>query len=79
MEVGLERWSMVNPVATMQSVDVVLARDELGTATAWVKTFGGPPGTGFVYLPATTERARLDEVRRVAEYGLMRLSKTNSR
>lgn len=70
-EWGLERWAMVNPSAEAASVDVVLARDEFGGAAAWVKTFGGPPGTGFVFVPATTDPRRLDEIRRVAEYGLM--------
>jgi outer membrane protein assembly factor BamB len=29
-------------------VTIVLGRDEYGHASAWVKSFGGPPGSGFV-------------------------------
>jgi len=29
----------------------VLGRDEWGLAAAWVKSYGGAPGTGFVRVP----------------------------
>ena len=48
----------------------VLAADRHGHASAWVKSFGGPPGTGFVRLWG---RPRLPDpamVRAVAEHGL---------
>lgn len=41
-----DNWG-VNPA----SVTTVLALDEWGSATAYVKSFGGPPGTGFVRVP----------------------------
>ncbi len=37
--------------ADPQSVTKVLALDEDGLAAAWVKNYGGPPGSGFVRLP----------------------------
>jgi outer membrane protein assembly factor BamB len=37
---------------TPSSVTTVLATDEWGSATAYVKSFGGPAGTGFVRVPA---------------------------
>lgn len=69
---GLARWSRAGPSAAVGAVDAVLAIDELGRAAAWVREYGGPPGTGFVLLPASTETSRLDEIRRVAEVGIMR-------
>jgi len=50
--------------------DIVLMRDETGKATSWVKTYGGPAGTGFVQtwiFPNTLQN--IDELRNVAEYG----------
>ncbi|HJX27794.1 MAG TPA: hypothetical protein VJ885_07770 [Thermoanaerobaculia bacterium] len=38
----------------------ILALNENGQAAAWVKSYGGPPGTGFVMLgqgPADSEPA----------------------
>ena len=35
-----------------RTVTTVLALDEDGLAAAWVKNFGGAPGTGFVRIPA---------------------------
>ena len=50
----------------------VLAEDENGRAAAWVKSYGGPPGTGFVSL--TIREPRIDDlpaIRAVAEYGIV--------
>lgn len=49
----------------------VLALDENGRAAAWVRAYGGPPGSGFVGmgLHRLTPRV-LDAVLSVAEYGL---------
>lgn len=69
---GLDRWFVAGPSAGAEAVDVVLAADELGRAVAWVEEYGGAPGTGFVFVPPSTDPARLDEIRRVAEVGLMR-------
>lgn len=48
----------------------VLALDENGRASAWVQEYGGPEGTGFVYLQGRLTRTDLDAVARVAEYGI---------
>jgi outer membrane protein assembly factor BamB len=49
-------------------VSEVLATDELGRAAAWVKNYGGAPGTGFVFLFATVSHDELAAIQRVAEY-----------
>jgi outer membrane protein assembly factor BamB len=46
----------------------VLATDELGRAAAWVKNYGGQPGSGFVFLFATVSPGELASIQRVAEY-----------
>jgi len=51
--------------------DGVLAIDEFDQAGAWVKSFGGPPGTGFVYLWGLEVLPELlPQVRAVADYGI---------
>jgi hypothetical protein len=35
----------------------VLGYDASGLASAWVKRYGGPEGTGFVHVPADDPRA----------------------
>jgi len=50
--------------------DIVLMRDETGKATSWVKTYGGPKGTGFIQTwiyPGTLQN--IAELRNLAEYG----------
>jgi outer membrane protein assembly factor BamB len=37
----------------VRGVTTVLAQDEWGLAAAWVKNYGGAPGTGFVKVPAS--------------------------
>jgi len=41
-----DSWS-VSPAG----VTTVLGTDEWGLAVAWIKRYGGPPGTGFVRVP----------------------------
>ncbi len=49
----------------------VLALDEFDQAGAWVKSFGGAPGTGFVYLWGLEVLPELlPQVRAVADYGI---------
>jgi outer membrane protein assembly factor BamB len=51
--------------------DGVLAIDEFDQAGAWVKSFGGPPGTGFVYLWGLEVLPELlPQVRAVADHGI---------
>jgi hypothetical protein len=45
---GLPAWYLDAWAADPATVTTVLAFDEQGEAAAWVKRFGGPPGTGFV-------------------------------
>jgi eukaryotic-like serine/threonine-protein kinase len=45
---GLPSWYLDTWGADARSVDVVYAQDEMGQASVWAKSFGGPPGTGFV-------------------------------
>ncbi len=69
---GLEQWWVESPSAHPSAVDLVLSMTETGLASAWVKGFGGPPGTGLVLLPPDVREHRLDEIRRIAEFGIMR-------
>ncbi len=68
---GLTDWLVENPSANPGAVDIVLRMTENGVASAWVKSFGGPLGTGLVVIPAATDRNELEEIRRVAEFGVM--------
>jgi hypothetical protein len=45
---GLPDWWLDNWGANPEDVTTVLAYDELGQAAAWIKSFGGPAGSGFV-------------------------------
>jgi len=65
---GLEGWWMsmwsVAPAPDLE----VLAFDENGQAAAWVKSYGGAPGTGFVMLGYGTGAFDPAVVRAVADY-----------
>lgn len=55
----------------VSAVDIPLMVDETGKATSWVKTYGGPVGSGFVQTwitPATL--TTINEIKELAEYGL---------
>lgn len=45
------RWRGAWGIAPAGSI-TVLGRDEFGLAVSWVRRYGGPPGTGFVRVPA---------------------------
>ncbi len=47
-KLGLPEWYLDSWGANREDVTTVLAYDEQGGAAAWVKSYGGPPGTGFV-------------------------------
>lgn len=65
-----ETWASVRAVSK-DSVSIVLAEDGQNQAASWVKTFGGPEGTGFVRLfDRSGAPENLDWVKAVAEYGL---------
>ena len=64
-------WVSTYAVAVSDSIEV-LAIDENGRAGAWVKSYGGPPGTGFVGIGMDHVSSNaLDAVCAVAEYGLI--------
>ncbi len=67
---GLETWWTGTAQTLPEHVSEVLARNELGRVVAWVKSYGGPAGTGFVNAFPTWNRARLAEIQRMAEHGL---------
>ncbi|HEX8138857.1 MAG TPA: PQQ-binding-like beta-propeller repeat protein [Pyrinomonadaceae bacterium] len=48
---GLTGWWLSNWSADPGALITVLAEDEQGLAAAWVRSFGGPEGTGFIRLP----------------------------
>ena len=64
--------SWISSFAIDVSDDIeVLGLNENGQAAAWVKSYGGPEGTGFVSL--TTGRVRFDAlaaIQAMAEYGI---------
>ena len=47
---GLTGWSLSDWSADPADVTETLARDEQGLAAAWLKSYGGRPGTGFLRL-----------------------------
>ena len=57
-------------MANAVDVTEVLAEDEKRRPVAWARSYGGGPGTGFVYLRPSRDRAILEEIRRVAEHGI---------
>jgi len=63
-------WLSSHAVTADQDIEV-LALDEIGMAGAWVKSFGGPAGTGFVGLGLHAANPRaLEAALTVAEFGM---------
>lgn len=54
---GLAGWWLSNWSADPSNDLKILARDEQGLAAAWVRSYGGPEGTGFVRIPVTATPA----------------------
>ncbi len=70
---GLERVRLGAMVPVEARGATILARDEIGQPAAFARHFGGPPGSGFVFLWGRGYRSdMLGEVRAVAEYGVLR-------
>jgi outer membrane protein assembly factor BamB len=68
---GLPDWWVGGWTVDPQTVTTVLGIDEFGRAAAWVKTFGGGLGTGFVRLWGREEPINdLKMIKSAAEYGL---------
>lgn len=70
-EWGLES-DWVGTQGTADETVTALAIDELGRASAWARSYGGAPGTGFVFVRMGTDADYLRELRRVVEYGILR-------
>jgi hypothetical protein len=78
---GLSSWWMGGSGVSRDQVSEVLADEETGGASAWVKNYGGPPGTGFVYLWGSyraIDVTHLEQAWRVAEYGIGREAESAS-
>jgi eukaryotic-like serine/threonine-protein kinase len=73
---GLETFWVGEPwlaAANAEADGVVpLAVDELGRFSAWSKSFGGGGASGFVVLRGSLRTDLLEEIRHVAEYGVLR-------
>ncbi|MFS8063578.1 MAG: PQQ-binding-like beta-propeller repeat protein [Luteimonas sp.] len=72
-----ERWGLhgfgvsIGGAIPPSAVTAVLAADEYGMATAWVKSYGGGEGAGLLQLaPPRTEFTDLAQYRAAVEYGL---------
>ena len=66
---GVAEWYLGGFAVPPSDVTTVLALDEFGLATGWVKSFGGPPGSGFVRLWGREEPiSDLSWVQAVAEH-----------
>ena len=70
---GLRGWGVGLGCIDPAQASTVLAKDEHGMAGAWVKNFGGKPGTGLVQLHIPRDKQTdLYQVKLVAEHGLGR-------
>ncbi len=70
---GFTDWWVSTSGVEVAEVTTALALDDNGGAPAWVKNFGGPPGSGFVALWGTYRplpAGYLEQIRRVAEFGI---------
>lgn len=70
---GLEGWWIGVGGIDPAQVDVVLVADEEGGATGWIKSYGGPTGSGWVSLPYAPGDPWLRGLQSVAEHGVTRV------
>jgi outer membrane protein assembly factor BamB len=71
VQMGLRGWWVNACAVDTNQVSTVLALDEQGKASAWIKNYGGRPGTGLVQLPPHSYfLANAAAVLRIIEYGL---------
>jgi eukaryotic-like serine/threonine-protein kinase len=67
-EWGLTEWWLGSWDLPISSDITALSLDERGFAGAWVKNYGGPPGTGFVYVGKHWDIEMLAHLAMIAEY-----------
>ena len=68
---GLRHAGVASSPVNAQPGLTMLARDEMGRAIAWLRSYGGKPGTGLLQLGLSrNETPDLAEVRAVIEYGV---------
>jgi hypothetical protein len=68
---GLQGWGVSLGWVAPGQVSTVLALDENGMASEWVKNYGGPEGTGLLQLSVPRDKhIDLYHVKRAAEYGI---------
>jgi outer membrane protein assembly factor BamB len=65
---GLGEWWLGSWDLPLSGNTTALSLDERGFAGAWVKNYGGPPGTGFVYVGKNWGSEMLNALGVVAEY-----------
>jgi hypothetical protein len=65
---GLGEWWLGSWDLPPSSDTTALSLDERGFAGAWVKNYGGPPGTGFVYVGKNWDSEVLNRLGIIAEY-----------
>jgi len=71
-EWGAPTWWVSSYSVDLSNGIDVLGLDENGRAAAWVRKYGGPPGTGFVYISAQRHTIEnLAGIKAMAEYGLV--------
>jgi hypothetical protein len=64
-------WISSLSIVPSEAIDI-LGTDENGNAAAWVKSYGGPTGSGFVCISAQRHSIEnLAGIRAMAEYGLV--------
>jgi outer membrane protein assembly factor BamB len=71
---GLPEWWVSSFFVDQQPGVTPLAKDEYDRCSAWIKTFGGNPGTGFIQYRGwefgrSARDNELENIRLIAEYG----------
>jgi hypothetical protein len=68
---GLRHVSVAFPALAPDEHITALTRDEFGKASAWLRSYGGPPGTGLLQLSVPRqELSDLSEIQAAIEYGV---------
>jgi len=68
---GLRSGAVGFPALTPDANITALANDEYGKASAWLRSYGGPPGTGLLQISVPRqELSDLSEIQAAIEYGV---------